>query len=136
MRGAKSAPGVCRRGKRIARVGVYAGLAAASLLATRAWAGQENLASAADAEASSADRTSRVAPNYALEDRFLPDQVGKLVFDLAVTPHSFGESDRFWYSYETPEGTRYYLVDPGRKAKAPLWDNAKAAALSLLTNFP
>jgi len=75
---------------------------------------QENLASAADAEASSADRTSRVAPNYALEERFLPDQVGKLVFDLAVTPHWFGESDRFWYSYETPEGTRYYLVDPGR----------------------
>jgi hypothetical protein len=137
MRGAKSAPGVCRRGKRIARVGVYAGLAAASLLAARAWAGQENAVSAANAEASSGDRTARVAPNYGLEERFLPDQVSKLVFDLAVTPHWFSESDRFWYSYETPEGTRYYVVDPVRKAKTPLWDNAKvAAALSMLTNFP
>ncbi len=137
MRAANSVHRMCPREKRVARVGVRAGLAAASLLAARAWAGQENLASAADAEASSADRTSRVAPNYALEERFLPDQVSKLVFDLVVTPHWFGESNRFWYSYETPEGTRYYLVDPGRKAKAPLWDNAKvAAALSLLTNFP
>jgi dipeptidyl-peptidase 4 len=137
MRGAKSAPGVCRRGKRIARVGVYAGLAAASLLVARAWAGQENAVSAANAEASSGDRTARVAPNYGLEERFLPDQVSKLVFDLAVTPHWFSESDRFWYSYETPEGTRYYVVDPVRKAKTPLWDNAKvAAALSMLTNFP
>jgi dipeptidyl-peptidase 4 len=137
MRAANSAHRMGPREKRVARVGLYAGLAAASLLATRAWAGQENLASAADAEASSADRTLRVAPNYALEERFLPDQVSKLVFDLAVTPHWFGESDRFWYSYETPEGTRYYVVDPVRKGKAPLWDNAKvAAALSLLTNFP
>jgi len=29
------------------------------------------------------------APNYALEARFLPDSVNKLVFDLAVTPHWF-----------------------------------------------
>jgi hypothetical protein len=117
MRAANSVHRMCPREKRVARVGVRAGLAAASLLAARAWAGQENLASAADAEASSADRTSRVAPNYALEERFLPDQVGKLVFDLAVTPHWFGESDRFWYSYETPEGTRYYLVDPGTEGQ-------------------
>ena len=130
-------PRMCPREKRGARVGVCAGLAAASLLAARAWARQEKRASEADAEASSADLASRVAPNYALEERFLPDQVSKLVFDLAVTPHWFSQSDRFWYSYETPEGTRYYVVDPVGKAKGPLWDNAKvAAALSLLTNFP
>lgn len=128
---------VCRQRNRVARAGAYAGLAAATLLVAPAWAGQKNAASAAEAEASSGERTARVAPNYGLEERFLPDQVSKLVFDLAVTPHWFTESDRFWYSYETPEGTRYYLVDPVRKAKTPLWDNAKvAAALSTLTNFP
>ena len=137
MRATNSAQTMCRGQNRPPRVGLYAGLAAASLLVARAWAGQENAVSATNAEASSLDRTSRVAPNYPLEERFLPDQVSKLVFDLAVTPHWFNESDRFWYSYEAPEGTRYYVVDPVRKAKAPLWDNAKvAAALSMLTNFP
>jgi dipeptidyl-peptidase-4 len=77
------------------------------------------------------------APNYALEARFLPDNVSKLVFDLAVTPHWFSLSDRFWYSYQTTEGTKYYLVDPLKKSKTLLWDNAKvAAALSTLSNFP
>lgn len=77
------------------------------------------------------------SPNYALEERFLPDAVNKLVFDLAVTPHWFTLSDRFWYSYKTTEGTKYYIVDPLKKSKTLLRDNAKvAAALSTLTNFP
>lgn len=76
-------------------------------------------------------------PNYALEARFLPESLNKLVFDLSVTPHWFTQSDRFWYSYRTSEGTKYYIVDPAKKSKTPLWDNAKvAAALSTLTNFP
>ncbi len=76
-------------------------------------------------------------PNYALEARFLPDAVNKLVFDLAVTPHWFTLSDRFWYSYKTTDGTKYYVVDPVKKSKTLLWDNAKlAAALSALTDFP
>jgi dipeptidyl-peptidase-4 len=77
------------------------------------------------------------APNYALEARFLPDSVNKLVFDLSVTPHWFTVSDRFWYSYRTTDGTKYYIVDPLKKSKSLLWDNAKVAAtLSSLTNFP
>jgi dipeptidyl-peptidase 4 len=76
-------------------------------------------------------------PNYALEARFLPDSINKLVFDLSVTPHWFTLSDKFWYSYRTTEGTKYYIVDPVKKSKSLLWDNAKiAAALSSLTNFP
>ena len=75
-------------------------------------------------------------PNYALEARFLPAAVNQLVFDLSVTPHWFTLSDKFWYSYRTTEGTHYYIVDPVKKSKTPLWDNAKvAAALSSLTNF-
>ncbi len=76
-------------------------------------------------------------PNYALEARFLPAAVNQLVFDLSVTPHWFTLSDKFWYSYRTTDGTRYYIVDPVKKSKSLLWDNAKiAAALSSLTNFP
>ncbi len=77
------------------------------------------------------------APNYPLEARFLPDSVNKLVFDLSITPHWFTLSDKFWYSYRTTEGTHYWIVDPAKKSKLPLWDNAKiAASLSTLTNFP
>ena len=75
--------------------------------------------------------------NYALEARFLPDAVNRMVFDLSITPHWYTQSDKFWYSFRTTDGTSYYIVDPVKKAKAPLWDNAKiAATLSTLTNFP
>ncbi|MGB7472156.1 MAG: hypothetical protein WBW58_22485, partial [Candidatus Acidiferrum sp.] len=73
-------------------------------------------------------------PNYALEARFLPANLNPLVFDLSVTPHWFTLSGKFWYSYRTSAGTNYYVVDPARKSKSLLWDNAKIAAdLSLLT---
>ncbi|MHB8541009.1 MAG: S9 family peptidase [Candidatus Acidiferrales bacterium] len=79
----------------------------------------------------------RVRPNYALAARFVSSSMSKLVFDTQVTPHWFELSDRFWYSYETPEGTHYWVVDPVRRTKTPLFDNAKLAAqLSVLTNYP
>ncbi|MGC2829040.1 MAG: DPP IV N-terminal domain-containing protein [Candidatus Acidiferrum sp.] len=88
-------------------------------------------------DASSASPVPIHTPNYALEARFLPANMNKLVFDLSVTPRWFTLSDKFWYSYRTSDGTHYYIVDPVKKSKSPLWDNAKvAAALSLLTNFP
>ncbi|MGB6483068.1 MAG: DPP IV N-terminal domain-containing protein [Candidatus Acidiferrales bacterium] len=78
-----------------------------------------------------------VEPNYTLAARFVPSQVSKLVFDTDVTPHWFELSDRFWYSYEAPEGVHYWVVDPLRRSRTPLFDNAKLAAqLSTLTNFP
>jgi len=122
------------------RFGVYALVVGASLLVVRAWAGPGSSVTSEKAEGASVSEAAavgRVEPNYALEERFLPDQVSKLVFDMAVTPHWFSASDRFWYSFQTTEGTRYYIVDPLKKSKTPLWDNAKvAAALSTLTDFP
>jgi dipeptidyl-peptidase-4 len=82
-------------------------------------------------------------PNYELASQWTNAKVGKLIFDTAVTPHWLELSDRFWYSYETREGKRYFLVDPGVAAvkggrvKAPLFDNAKMAAmLTMLTRVP
>ena len=131
-----------RKSSRGLRFGAYAALIGASILVATMWAGpgrQGPGAEARDTEEKSGGGTApgKVEPNYELASRFLPEQVSKLVFDLAVTPRWFSESDRFWYSYQTPEGTRYYVVDPVKKSKTPLWDNAKvAAALSTLTNFP
>ena len=92
---------------------------------------------AASAQGSQMDSSRPVLPNYTLAERFVPSAVSKLVFDMDVTPHWFELSDRFWYSYETPEGTRYWVVDPAKRTKTPLFDNAKLAAqLSTLTNYP
>ena len=67
-------------------------------------------------------------PNYDLASRWMSAKVAKLVFTTSVTPHWLEFSDRFWYSYETSAGMKWWIVDPLRKAKTPLWDNAKMAA--------
>jgi dipeptidyl-peptidase-4 len=66
--------------------------------------------------------------NYQLAAQWRSSKVGKYVFSRAVTPHWLEFSDRFWYSYETPAGENWWVVDPVKKAKTPLWDNAKMAA--------
>ena len=45
-----------------------------------------------------------------------------------MTPHWLEFSDRFWYDYETPSGRKWWMVDPVKKTKTPLFDNAKMAA--------
>ncbi len=67
--------------------------------------------------------------NYHLAEHWTAAKVGKLVFDLSVTPHWLERGDRFWYSYETSSGRSFYLVDPLKKTKAPVFDNAKMAAM-------
>src|SRR5688572_5050491 len=77
------------------------------------------------------------APNYELASAWTSQKVSKLVFDTSVTPRWLETSDRFWYSYQTREGRRFYLVDPLKRTKAPLFDHAKmAAALTTITRIP
>jgi dipeptidyl-peptidase-4 len=91
----------------------------------------------------SADDRSVREPNYELASQWTNAKVGKLVFDTAVTPHWLEQSDRFWYSYESRDGKRYFLVNPaaaslkGGRVKAPLFDNARMAAmLTSLSRVP
>jgi len=78
-----------------------------------------------------------VTPNFELASRWTSAKVGKLVFDTSVTPHWLQSGDRFWYSYQTRDGRRFFMVDPLKKAKAPLFDHAKmAAALTSITRQP
>ncbi|HEY3135902.1 MAG TPA: DPP IV N-terminal domain-containing protein [Blastocatellia bacterium] len=67
--------------------------------------------------------------NYELASRWTIAKVNKLVFDTSVAPHWLESGDRFWYSYETSQGKRWWIVDPAKKSKTPLFDNAKMAAL-------
>jgi len=78
-----------------------------------------------------------VTPNFDLGSRWTSAKVSKLVFDTSVTPHWMQAGDRFWYSYQTRDGRRFYTVDPVKKTKAPLFDHAKiAAALTSITRQP
>ncbi|MBW8868753.1 MAG: S9 family peptidase, partial [Acidobacteria bacterium] len=62
-------------------------------------------------------------PNYDLASQWASAKIGKLIFDTAVTPHWLEFSDRFWYTFETTAGRKWWFVDPVKKARTPLWDN-------------
>ena len=66
--------------------------------------------------------------NYPLAARFSTRKLDKLVFSVSVEPHWLKKSNRFWYSYQTSEGKKWYLVDPAKSEKKPLFDNAALAA--------
>ncbi|MBC7850449.1 MAG: hypothetical protein H7Y31_11975 [Chitinophagaceae bacterium] len=67
--------------------------------------------------------------NYQLAARFSPTKLNKLVFSTAVDPHWLKKSDRFWYTYETPAGRKWYIVDPAKASKQEMFDNAKLASM-------
>ena len=76
-------------------------------------------------------------PNYDLAANWTAQKVGRLVFDTTVTPRWLESGDRFWYPYQTREGRKFYLVDPIKRTKAPLFDHAKmAATLTSMTREP
>jgi dipeptidyl aminopeptidase/acylaminoacyl peptidase len=77
------------------------------------------------------------APNYDLAAQWTSQKVAKMVFDTTVTPRWLETSDRFWYAYQTREGRKFFLVDPVKRVKAPLFDHAKmAATLTSITRIP
>lgn len=67
--------------------------------------------------------------NYQAAARFSPRKLDKMIFSTLVDPHWLKKSDRFWYTYETPNGRNWYIVDPAKAEKKLLFDNAKLAAL-------
>ena len=75
--------------------------------------------------------------NYKLAEKFSPNKMKKMVFSTSVDPHWLKLSDRFWYTYETSEGKTFYMVDPVKKTKVPIFDNVKMAAmLTRITKDP
>lgn len=84
-----------------------------------------------------AQNTPVTEANYQLAARYSPSQVRNMVFSTRVDPHWLKESNRFWYTYRTPEGIFYKLVDPRSKSKSFLFDNDKMAAdMTRLTGDP
>jgi dipeptidyl aminopeptidase/acylaminoacyl peptidase len=78
-----------------------------------------------------------VKANYQLASKLSSAKLDKMVFSTAVDPHWLKSSARFWYSYETPNGKNWYIVDPAKAEKRLLFDNAKMAAqLTLIIKDP
>ncbi len=66
-------------------------------------------------------------PNYALAERFSAKHVNNMVFSTQMRPQWFRDSDRFWYSWKTSDGTRYWIVDPAAGRKTEIFDMDKLA---------
>ncbi len=66
-------------------------------------------------------------PNYALAERFSAKHVNNMVFSTQMRPQWFRDSDKFWYSWKTSDGTRYWIVDPVAGRKTEIFDMDKLA---------
>lgn len=64
-------------------------------------------------------------------------KAGEGVGSLSINPQFLKDSDKFWFSYKTGEGTQWYYVDPAKKSKRLLFDNAfMAQELTKITFKP
>lgn len=85
----------------------------------------------------SAQRTPVTKPDYVMAERFSPDNVNKMVFSTAVNPHYLKSGNKFWYSYDTPDGRFYYIVDAASATRRPLFDRDRMASqVTLITKDP
>ena len=76
-------------------------------------------------------------PNYELAERFSAKKTAQMVFSTAVEPEWFKNGDRFWYTWQTPQGTEYYIVDPVSKTKVKAFDmEVLAMQISEITKEP
>ena len=81
--------------------------------------------------------TAHQKANYELAARFSPKKLEKMIFSTAVDPHWMKTGNKFWYTYETPSGKKWYIVDPIKLTKTPMFDNDKlAAAITRIVKDP
>lgn len=73
--------------------------------------------------------TAQQKANYKLAEKFNKRAMtGVSEMSMAIHPEFIHKSDRFWYSFTTEEGKKYYLVDPAKKDKKPLFDHERLFA--------
>lgn len=66
--------------------------------------------------------------NWKQAERYTRKYLDQFSYDTSVRPNWIGETDRFWYSFRSKDGRRYWLVDPDARTKSPLFDHADVAA--------
>ncbi len=75
------------------------------------------------------DRPVATKADWSLASQWSPDKIGDRVFSRDVRPNWIGNSDRFWYRFETSNGIRFWLVDPREPSKQPLFDHERLASM-------
>ena len=75
-----------------------------------------------------------VKANYAQAEQFTAKKLGQMVYSTRIRPNWFKNSDKFWYSWKTAEGTQYFIVDPATGVRKPVFD--MAALARQLTEIP
>ena len=81
--------------------------------------------------------TAHQKANYELAARFSPKKLEKMIFSTAVDPHWMKTGNKFWYTYETPSGKKWYIVDPVKMTRTQMFDNDKlAAAITRIVKDP
>ena len=65
--------------------------------------------------------------NYEQAERFSSKKVRSMVYSTRIRPNWFRDSDKFWYSWKTADGTRYFIVDAASGSKQEVFDMAKLA---------
>ncbi len=70
------------------------------------------------------------ANRYEMAERFAGGKLSNMLFSTTVDPHWFETGNKFWYSYKTAEGTKWYIVNPSAvvNRKKLLFDTDKLAA--------
>lgn len=75
--------------------------------------------------------------NFDLAARWAPYNMREMVHSTTVQPRWIEGTERFWYSWETADGTFYWIVDPERGTRQQLFDNDRIAAeLTRITRDP
>jgi dipeptidyl-peptidase 4 len=75
--------------------------------------------------------------NYRLAARFAPYKVDRLIYSTSVDPRWIEGSERFWYQWDTSDGSFYYIVDPVQGTRRQIFDNDRLAAeLTRITRDP
>ena len=67
-------------------------------------------------------------PEYLQAEKFTQSKLSTMLFSTTVDPHWFQQGNCFWYEYKTSDGTQWYVVDPVKKTKTPLFDRDELAS--------
>lgn len=75
--------------------------------------------------------------DFKAAEKFSASNVNKMLKSTRVNPRWFKDSDKFWYTYTTTEGKRFYVVDPAKKTRSLMFNNKDfASQLSEMTRQP
>jgi hypothetical protein len=75
--------------------------------------------------------------NYRLAARFAPYKLERLIRSTSINPRWIEGTERFWYQWDTSEGSYYYIGDPAQGTRHQIFDNDRLAAeLTRITRDP